>query len=277
MVAVRDVGVVPVAVVLVGVCALATGQSPEPVPQAPAVTDAERPHAASGTRNPEREALQADFVSARREFARVTAEALTSDELRNWVRGISQRVRLRRTEEDLWEVREAIDRLNRSGRVEAERAQRLAQREAELSREVERLRAPGAAAPGAGVAMPDQATVRSWVEREMAEETNHLADTLSDRELVRRTRRIHRLATLARFARTIQQDRRGPQNVGSEAPEVVPAGGVETTAGKIENADFSELGKPTTVPPELPEPSPEKGTTDQSPAKGVDSDSETPE
>lgn len=267
VIALRGFAIKIIGVVVGAAWAVATAQSPEPVPQAPAVTNDDAASAALSDRDAEREALRAEFIEARSQFARVTADALTSDELKNWVRGISQRVRLRRTEEDLWEVRAALDHLNRSGRADADRAERLAQREAELSREVERLQAPDGVTPAGGVAMPDQATVRNWIEREMAEETNHLADTLSDRDLVRRTRRLHRLATLAQFARRFQEQRQGPQAVSPHAGEIVPAGGVEapsgseTRRGKVENADASELGEPTAVPPELPAPAPKKGTT----------------
>ncbi len=124
--------------------------------------------------------------------------------------------------------------------------------------------------------MPDQATVRQWVEREMSEETSHLADTLSDRELARRTRRLHRLASLAQFARRIEMPRRGPQAIPQKDSRddegIVPAGGVEVRAGQNQNADFSELGQPTTVPPDLGEPDPQKGTAGPSDPTENDAD-----
>jgi hypothetical protein len=260
----RGFAVVVSSVCVASACAIAVGQSsPEPVPQEPAVASDETSPAPSGPGDVQRDPLRAEFVEARTEFARVTAAALTSDELTNWVRGLSQRIRLRRTEEDLWEVRAAIDRLNQSGRTDSDRMQRLIEREAALAGEVEQLRSPSAASPAGGIAMPDQTTARHWIEREMSEETNHLADTLSDREIARRTRRLHRLTNLAQFARGLQQQRRGLQAAPRKDEQVVPAGGATTPADKekIENADFGDLGQPTTVPPELPKASPEQGTT----------------
>jgi hypothetical protein len=164
--------------------------------------------------------------------------------------------------------------LKRTGDGTSERAERLAQREAELARDVEQLREPvavtgsdKAVTPAGGVAMPDEATVRQWIDRAMSEETHHLADTLSDRELARRTRRMHRLAALAQFARRVQTQRSGPEAIPQDQVEpradggVVPASGVEMRADQNEDAGLGELGNPTDVPPELPEPAPQKGTS----------------
>lgn len=262
-----------------GVPTSVEADSPEPAFHA----NDEAPPVAPDDRERHRDALREEFIQARREFARVTSEALTSEEVKTWVHGLSRRVRLRRMEEDLREVRSALGSLERTGGGATERAARLAKREADLARDIEQLHAPaavpgpeGAVTPAGGVAMPDQATVRQWIERQMSEETNHLADTLSDRELARRTRRLHRLASLAQFARRIQRQRSGPEaipqdgSVPQEDEGVIPASGVEMRADQKEEAGVGQLGKPTTVPPELPEPAPQKGTT--GPTKLTDDD-----
>jgi hypothetical protein len=213
-------------------------------------SDAAESRAASSSDEATRDPLRQAFVEARGEFADVTAAALTSEELKSWVAGLSNRVRQRRIEKDLWEAQASLQALEQSGGANTERAHRLAESIAALQRDAERLRtSPNAAAAVGG--LPDQETVRRWLKQEMAEETNHLADTLSPRELERRTRRLHRLAALARFAgglrtRPLESEPRPKRN-----PDVVQTAGTDE---KEEISEAESLGEPTRIPPTLPEP-----------------------
>lgn len=262
--------------VLLGLAATCAGQ--DPLADVPQETSGPRQAARPvGPEDREWERARAEFVEARNEFAAATAAALTSEEMARFVRGLSVRVRLRWAEEDLAEVRASQRAAEASGQGGTERAGRLAEQAAVLEVEVERLRRPDAAAEAQAVAagMPDRETIRRWVEREMAEETARLADTLDTRELEKRTRRLHTLAGLARLADGLRRRRGEPVPVEHEqAPAVLPAAG----AAEPEAAPEEEsLGPATTVPPTLSERVPvSQGAGPDVPATGsVPNNSET--
>ncbi|MBA3313055.1 MAG: hypothetical protein M3552_11275 [Planctomycetota bacterium] len=254
------------AVVVWSVSAVVAAQSsPEPVPTQSDVTEREMRRTAPQPEDAERERLREVFIEARSEFAAVTAAALSSEELANWVRGLSTRVRLRRLDEDLRDVRASLRSLERSGEVGSERAQRLAERAAALESEADRLLSPDAATAPAAGGLLDQETVRRWLQKEMEEETHHLADTLTDRELERRTKRLRRLAALARLAGGLREQQRRPDPKADGDVNVIPAGGVESPAADVvvpadaneavgeELLEDASLGEPTSVPPEFRE------------------------
>lgn len=195
----------------------------------------------------DRKQLREDFIRARGEFADVTAAALTSEELLNWVKGLSARMKLQRAEQDLWETEANLRGLEESGQADSDRASRLAGQARALQIEVERLQQPGVSGLPAFDQQLDTETVRRWLQGQMAEETAHLADTLPTYELERRTKRLHRLVTLARIAGGLRSQQNRPIIV--QDPQVMPA---ESTAPADDGSDSSSLGQPTTTPPELP-------------------------
>lgn len=221
----------------------------------------------------ERARARAAFVEARGEFAAVTAAALTSEELTNWVKGLSLRVRLRRAEEDLRETRGSLRAAEASGRSETDEARRLADRAAALEADVRRLRSPDAetASLPVGGDTPDRETIRRWVENEMAEETARLADELTTRELEKRTKRLRRLANLTRAAEGFRRRRNPERAEDAPSPEVVPAGASLEPQGDLGPATTlppgDELGPATTAPPVLPDPA-EQNTDREPPADG---------
>lgn len=240
------------ALALFAVAAVALGQDPvrEPASEGTARTAANSTPPVAGPEDEERGRARAEFVEARGEFARATAAALTSEELARWVRGLSVRVRLDWAEEDLWETRAGLRAVEASGRAGTEQARRLAERAAALEAEVARLRRPEAAeGPAAGI--PDRETIRLWVEREMAEETGRLADTLDAREMERRTKRLRRLTMLARVADGLRRRREPGRPDGEVAPAVVPAGGEVEAGSETAGPEDDSLGPATTVPPAL--------------------------
>jgi hypothetical protein len=224
---------------------------------------------AAGPHDEVRERARAEFVEAREKFAQVTADALTSEELARWVRGLSVRVRLEWAHEDLLETQASLRAAEASGQAGIEQAKRLAEQAAALQAEVERLRQPQAAEGQPAAGIPDRETIRRWVIREMTEETDRLAVTLDAREFDQRTKRLHRLVAIARIAERFRGSRRDPERSENEgSPAVVPAAG---TAGPDPTGSADEpLGPATTVPPALleeePDQSPE-GAGDRRPAE----------
>lgn len=216
----------------------------------------------------ERQRARAEFIEARRAFNELVTATLTSEEMTREVQDISLRLSLRKAENRLDEVRLRLLEVEQAGRADTDEADRLRQREASLTVEVQSLRNPDPRTQQAGVATAAGPVLAGTLRKRWSEETEYLADVLDNAELRNSTRRLRRLMALANLVGGLRELRQQERD-NVEIDVIIPASGTkpQQQAPGAEKSDDSKpatdksstekpaaetddsLGEPTTVPP----------------------------
>jgi predicted nuclease with TOPRIM domain len=168
----------------------------------------------------DREQARRDFIAARKEFADGLAAVMTTEQLAARARELSVEIQMERAQERFDQVRRRLSDLEREGRIHSDEAQRLKQRATRLEAEVVSLRK----LLDGSVREQDDAIVTKVIvgqfQKEMAEETEYLADVLDSSELSKQSVQLRQMAKLGQFATGLKMLEDEPALIQDDPPEI---------------------------------------------------------
>ena len=168
----------------------------------------------------ERLRARREFIAAREEFADALASLMTTEQLAARVRELSVENQLDLAQERLNQVRRRLREVEAAGRGDSDEARRLKERAAKLETEV----ASRESFLVGFVREQDEAIVTKVIvgqlQKEMAAETEYLADVLETSELSHQATQLRQIAKFGQLATGLKSHGDQPALIQDEPPEI---------------------------------------------------------